>query len=126
MGEGAGHSGPNQEFHTPNGTRPLCKAPTSSWVKAQSWLCSQAAGDSRGLSLDRAPSQFRGPGPQLSLEGFSMPGSCCRSGVPLQGPAGTKWASKSPPVALSQAFPMGEAVGLWATGPSASAGWGSQ
>lgn len=50
-GEGAGHCGSNQEFHTPNGTR----APISSWVKAQSWLCSQAAGDLRGPTPEPCP-----------------------------------------------------------------------
>lgn len=69
-GEGAGHSGPNQEFHTPKGTRPLCKAPLTSWGEAQSWLCSQAAGDHGGPHSGRAPSPFRGLGSRLSLEGF--------------------------------------------------------
>lgn len=50
-GQGAGHCGPNQEFHTPNGTR----ARIASWAKAQSWLCSQAAGDVRGPTPESCP-----------------------------------------------------------------------
>lgn len=59
-GRGQATAGPNQEFHTPNGPRLLCKTPTSSCIEAQSWLCSQAAGDHRG------PSPTRGPGPTLA------------------------------------------------------------
>lgn len=39
-GRGQATAGPNQEFHTPNGPGLLCRAPASSWAKAQSWLCS--------------------------------------------------------------------------------------
>lgn len=65
-GEGAGHCGPNQEFHTPNGTR----APISSWVKAQCWLCSQAAGDIRGPTPESCPISAQGARLQTHFGGL--------------------------------------------------------
>lgn len=93
IGEGADYCGPNQEFHTPKGTGPFAK-PTSSWVKAQSWLCSQAAGDFRGPSLDGNPSQLRGLGSKC------FGGLCCAWVLPA--PAGCSAEGQQAPNGLQR------------------------
>lgn len=108
QGRGRAATGPNQKFHTPIGTRPLCKARTQ-------------LGESPKLALFTA-ADGRGPSPGQSSEGraqtrpslgSSSPESCSPSWGPCRGrPAGPERASESPPpLALSQALSVkGEAV----------------
>lgn len=99
IGEAAG---PNQEFHTPIGTRPLCKPHIqSSWGKAQSWLCSQAAEDRRAPTLGHVPAQFQGLGSKLAhcraVTGWSLASPSWVPAESQQAPSGPQRASSHGP-----------------------------
>lgn len=87
LGRGQAAAALIKNFTPPMGrTGPLCRAPTSSWVKAQSRLCSQPAGEPRGPHAGPCPRPpVRRTGLNLASEGSSVPGSYLpRQGAPLR------------------------------------------